>query len=88
MLDPTEAPRKVLLSVINGTLSHEEEERYHELIAEYGVEDVWNTDGIRRDFIVDSFLAPFCFVTRKNDNKKGTLMFCHSPRFYFCFEEV
>ena len=87
MKDPTEGFRKVMLSVINGTLSPEEEPRYLELVNEYGVDNVWNTDGIRNDFTVESFLAPYVFVTRKSDNQKGTLTFCHSPRFYFDFQE-
>ena len=47
----------------------------------------WNTEELRRDFIVHSFLAPFIVATRKSDGKKGTLMFTHSPRVYFNWRE-
>lgn len=53
----------------------------------YETDKVWNTEQLQEDFIVHNFLAPFVTVTRKSDNKKGTLKFLHSPRFYFCFEE-
>jgi hypothetical protein len=45
----------------------------------------WTTEEMSRDFTVDSFLAPFVFVTRKADGVRGTLEFTHSPRFYFDF---
>jgi hypothetical protein len=45
----------------------------------------WTTDEVRELFEVHSFLAPFCFVTRKSDGVKGVLEFTHSPRFYFNF---
>ena len=46
----------------------------------------WTTDEVRELFVVHSFLAPFCFVTRKSDGVKGCLEFTHSPRMYFNFE--
>ena len=52
----------------------------------YGAGNVWNTDELTATFEVRSFLAPFCFVTRKSDGQKGALMFQHSPRFYFDFK--
>lgn len=48
---------------------------------------VWNTDQLRADFEVSSFLAPMIFVRRKSDGKKGTLEFQHMPRFYFNWQE-
>ncbi len=45
----------------------------------------WTTDQVRELFDVHSFLAPFCFVTRKSDGVKGSLEFTHSPRVYFNF---
>ena len=46
--------------------------------------------GIRRqlsqDFTVEGFAAPYVVVRRKSDGQRGTLMFQHSPRFYFGFE--
>jgi len=42
-------------------------------------------DEIRELFIVVGFGAPFMVVIRKADNVKGSLMFQHSPRFYWGF---
>jgi len=56
-----------------------------ELITRHGIDNVWNTDGIRENYSVESFLAPYCIVTRKSDGKRGTLEFTHQPRFYFNF---
>jgi hypothetical protein len=47
----------------------------------------WDTEQLKNDFTVNSFLAPFVFVTRKADGKKGSLEFTHSPRWYFNFTE-
>lgn len=46
---------------------------------------VWDTQQLRDDFIVHSFLAPFVSVTRKSDGRKGMLLFQHVPRYYFEF---
>ena len=48
---------------------------------------VWNTEELRRDFFVHGFLAPFVVVTRKADNKKGSMQFTHMPRYYYNFVE-
>jgi len=45
----------------------------------------WDSDQLREEFEVRSFLTPFVFVTRKADGVKGTMMFTHLPRFYFNF---
>jgi hypothetical protein len=52
----------------------------------YGKNDVWDTDELRRDFDVVSFMAPFVMVRRKSDGATGSLTFQHSPRFYFSFQ--
>lgn len=46
-------------------------------------EQVWTTDELRRDFEVIGFMAPFVVVRRKSDGQRGSLMFTHSPRYYF-----
>ncbi len=53
----------------------------------YGEGNVWTTAELREEFEVHSFLAPFAVVTRTVDNKKGSVQFIHSPRFYFDFRE-
>ena len=47
---------------------------------------VWNTDQMSEDFTVIGFLAPVVVAIRKSDSVKGSLMFQHSPRFYYGFE--
>lgn len=53
----------------------------------YGVDNVWNTDEATKEFDFTGFSAPFVVVQRKSDDVKGTLVFSHSPRFYFNFIE-
>jgi len=78
--DPTEYPRRALVAEINsGDADRAELER------KYG--QVWNTEELSRDFEVTGFMAPFVVVKRKSDGVKGSLMFRHSPRFYFNFEK-
>lgn len=78
MSDPTEMTRRLQQAVINSV----EGERA-ELEAEHG--QVWNTTELQQDYTVSGFMAPYVGVTRKADGVKGTLMFQHSPRYYFDF---
>lgn len=78
-MDNTEAIRCDMVQEINS-----QDNNRAKLEAEYG--QVWNTDELLKDFEVTGFLAPYVMVTRKSDRKIGTLMFSHSPRFYFKFE--
>jgi hypothetical protein len=75
MSDPTEALRREML---------ETNQPYADLAR---ADQRWNTEELQRDFTVQSFLAPFVFVTRKSDGAKGSMEFTHSPRFYFNFTE-
>jgi len=45
----------------------------------------WTTAEMTDAFIVHSFMAPYCIVTRKSDNVGGSLEFTHMPRWYFNF---
>ena len=54
------------------------------LESEYG--PVYTTAELQENFEVTGFCAPFCEVTRKSDNIKGSLMFTHMPRFYYSFK--
>jgi hypothetical protein len=75
-----EAMRRELIQEINSNA-----ETRAELEKVYGGQ-VWDTEELSRDFIVEGFLAPFVRVTRKRDGVKGTLLFQHHPRFYFSFQ--
>ena len=45
----------------------------------------WTTAELSAEFEVIGFMAPFVAVRRKSDGVKGSLMFTHSPRYYFDF---
>jgi len=78
MNDSTEAVRRVLVNEINSNPGSREA-----LEKEYG--QVWDTNQLSQDFEVTGFMAPFVVVRRKADGAVGSLMFQHSPRFYFSF---
>lgn len=80
MHDPTENIRKEMVNDINNNPNEREA-----LENKYG--EVWDTDELTKNFNVIGFAAPFIMVSRKSDNTKGTMMFQHSPRYYFKFEE-
>lgn len=44
---------------------------------------VWDTDELREEFEVLGFGAPFVVVRKRSTGEKGSLEFCHSPRYYF-----
>lgn len=77
-MDTTENIRREMTAQLNAQAA----ERAR-LEKQYG--QVWNTDELTRDFEVLGFMAPFVVVRRKADGKKGSLMFQHSPRFYFSY---
>lgn len=54
------------------------------LVEEYG--QVWDTEGLQREFTVEGFCYGVCIVRRKSDNVRGTLDFTHMPRIYFNFQ--
>ena len=79
MTDPTEDIRRQMLAEINAVPGSREY-----LDAKHG--QVWDTQQLSDDFEVLGFMAPLVVVRRKSDGVKGSLMFQHSPRFYFGFE--
>lgn len=80
MNDPTEQIRRTMTARINSVVgSREHLENLHG--------QVWDTSRLQQEFKVLSFFAPMIIAIRKSDNKKGTLIFQHDPRFYFSFEE-
>ncbi len=78
--DPTEETRRVLVAAVNSAPADRAT-----LEAQYG--RVRDTSELANDFEVLGFAAPFAVVRCKADNRMGSLMFQHQPRFYFCFEE-
>jgi hypothetical protein len=78
MQDATENIRRTLVSEINSN-----PDGRAALEKEYG--QVWDTQQLSNDFEVTGFMAPFVVVKRKSDGVVGSLMFQHSPRYYFSF---
>jgi hypothetical protein len=79
MTDPTEDIRKEMVAEINAQPGSREY-----LEAKHG--QVWDTSELSNDFEVIGFAAPLVVVRRICDGQKGSLMFQHSPRFYFSFD--
>ena len=82
-MDSTEGIRRIMVAEINSRLSGDEKTRYNELCAEYGADNVYDTQAMSERFTIDGFMAPFVVGRNKETGEKGSLMFCHSPRFYF-----
>lgn len=78
--DETETIRRILTARLNA-----EQGTREALESQYG--QVWSTDELRQEFDVKGFMAPYVIVRRKSDGAVGSLMFQHSPRFYFGFQE-
>lgn len=78
MRDPTYELRKLRSEQINSNPRNRED-----LEREFGT--VWSSKEMGQEFIVDYFLAPLVIVRRRSDGLKGSLLFQHSPRFYFRF---
>jgi hypothetical protein len=73
MTDPTEGARRALVPQMP-----------EELEARVAAgEQVWDTQSMQADFEALGFAAPFIVVRRRADGVKGSLMFTHSPRWYF-----
>lgn len=86
MNDPTENIRRIMVAEVNSQVeSLNPDSERKRLEAQHG--KVWDTAEMQADFSVIGFAAPFVVVTRKSDNARGTLLFQHSPRFYFSFKE-
>ena len=79
-MDPTEDIRRAMVIELNTDAGDRAA-----LEAQYG--QVWDSDELRRDFAVEGFMAPFVVARRKADDVRGSLMFTHSPRFYFSWTE-
>jgi hypothetical protein len=79
MFDPTESTRREMVAEINQDPGSREA-----LEAKHG--QVWDTQQMSAEFEAIGFGAPLIVVRRKSDGQKGSLMFQHSPRFYFSFE--
>ena len=78
-MDETEQIRRSMVAKINAAPGSRES-----LEQQHG--DVWDTTQLQELFEVRGFAAPLAVVKRKADGALGSVMFQHSPRFYFHFE--
>lgn len=78
--DATEGTRRVMTHLVNSSAKEREE-----LEARYGKDNVWDTSELARTFSVGGFMAPYCVATKKATGEKGSVMFQHSPRYYYGF---
>ena len=76
--DPTESVRREMVAEINTEPSSRQK-----LESAYGTANVWDTTELSERFTVEGFMAPFAVVRDRVTGKRGTVMFCHSPRYYF-----
>lgn len=76
MNDPTEGARRALIPTMPAELAARVE----------AGEQIWDTQTMQADFEAIGFMAPFIVVRRRSDGVRGTLMFDHSPRWYFGWE--
>ena len=79
MSDPTENIRRDLVAELN---SHETTKA--ELERKHG--RIWTTEQMRDEFEPLGFMAPFILVRRRCTGERGSLLFTHSPRFYFSWQ--
>ena len=79
MEDSTETVRRELCVQINKEATEREllEQKYGQ---------VWDTREMQDTFSVVGFAAPLIVVSRKSDNKTGSLFFQHNPRYYWGFQ--
>ena len=88
MTDKTEMPRRIMIAQITSEIESNDKNRERaRLEVKYGIDNVWDTDDVTREFEISGFMAPFCAVTRRSDLAKGLVQFQHSPRFYFDFQK-
>ena len=74
--DATEPIRRQLVAEINAEPGSRE-------FLEQKHGQVWDTRELQEEFDVLGFMAPYVIAQRRTDGMKGTIMFQHSPRFYF-----
>jgi hypothetical protein len=87
-IDPTEQLRRDRIAQLNNDLTDAQYVKlnvFRELESRYG--KIWDRQGLKQDFTVLGFLAPYVMVREKATGKKGSLEFIHSPRFYFNWQE-
>lgn len=78
MSDPTEGVRRKMVAQLNRIEGSREY-----LASKHG--EIWDTSELQSEFEVLSFFAPLVIVRRRCDGVRGSVMFQHSPRFYFGF---
>lgn len=74
MADHTEAIRRQMVDELKDNTKAE-------LEAKHG--KIWTTSEMQEEFDALGFMAPFIIVRKRDTGERGSLMFTHSPRYYF-----
>ena len=81
---PVNANNVDVTAVLRTQYAHLESGEVRSLLEDYGAA-VWTNDELLEIFEVSHFEPPYVHVIRKEDGKRGTVMFIDTPRFYFSF---
>jgi hypothetical protein len=88
MNDITENLRRAMVQDINAQVMSDDEAAERERLKTiYGDASIWNTKQLQEKFEVLGFMAPFCVVRDRVTRVKGSVMFVHSPRLYFNWQQ-
>jgi len=79
-MHPLEMRRREMILEVNQGLERKALEIQHG--------QVWNTEELQDEFVVVGFMAPCVVVVRKSDQATGSMLFQHSPRYYWGFSIV
>jgi hypothetical protein len=81
----TNNSRETLRALLNELASAKEPEILQLKLTVYGCES-WTDKDLLEDFEIESFYPPYATVIRKNDGRRGNVIYTEKPRVYFCFE--
>lgn len=79
MADTTKSIRKQMVAELNL-----DDNTKADLEAKHG--KVWTTSEMSAEYEALGFMAPYIIVRKRETGERGSLMFTHSPRFYFNFQ--
>jgi hypothetical protein len=73
----------------DGMTKENKQEMIDQIKIDHGIEidinESYTTEEVTEAFDIESFLAPFCFATKKSTGEKGSLAFIHMPRIYYAW---
>lgn len=84
---PVCASNKSVANILSAQYGHLESGEVRALLEQMH-SPVWSNDELLDTFEVSHFEPPYVHVIRKEDGRRGTVMFTDSPRFYFAFSDT